>query len=1220
MMARIKSRLWIVGLGIVVALGTRAVIASDPCQLDKLTPDGSVGCFGTGVAIDDPWAAVGDSCDNLAGSSAGSVTMFRREELKWIRQSPKLVGSGIGFKSRFGLAVDIEGDVMVVGAPYIDLLDSRKGKAFVFRRQGFNWVEEQILLPAAPADWDWFGAAVAISGDVIAIGAPSFDDKVTPTTYVFRWNGAAWNEEAALTAPGPGGFGSLIALEGNRLVAGRYRDGQRRTHRVYAFNGSVWVLAQELFTTDPEGSDTMASSLAMSGDFIVAGASGSDEFGTNSGSAYVFRREGGLWVQDAKLLASDADFQDEFGHSVRIDGTDILVASRGKVYPFQHRAGLWVETERLPRPAEVGSFATAMDLELPYAIVVGDNAAYTYFVPVCIPTLSEYGVAVLAALLLVVGAIVLAKRRPSVSVCIAFMFVPGAFAQTSEIGAHHPEQLIVRFKSHIEQSARDAVHLALAADPVRTYRNFDDVVVVKVAENQLEDALRDYTARPEIARVERDYLRFFASAPECPSDDYSATELWGMDRIRGPEAWCLWTGDPDVRVAVIDGGMYFDDFGVAHADLGDNIWTNPGEIPGNDIDDDGNGYVDDIHGYDFWRDDGYPRDPNNLLGWHGTHIAGTVGAVGNNGTGIVGVNWQTAIVPLKVAGSEDPDGPYTTPVSRVLAALDYIIENKIQVANLSVTAGSFSAEECDRIAQAGEQVGHIFVVAAGNTNKDLDVNPEYPAACEVPNILTVAATDKGDKLVYVTHEVCDCCHIVEAGPCDLRSCIGGGCVECNCDQQLLWASNFGAQSVHLSAPGIDIRSTIGDNGYQSKEGTSFAAPHVAGVVALMMSRYPDWSYQQIRQRILDRVQPAAHPSGKTMTDGIVDAYGAIWDCNDNGIDDECDLDCGAPGGSCDVTGCGQSFDCDANGIPDDCERDCNNNGLRDTCDLASGTSEDCDGNGIPDECDDCNGNGIIDACDVDCAALGGSCNVPGCGASNNCNGNCVPDECECGAIVLEPLIAEPGGVGKNRYFSFVPGNPGCRTAIRVYIELLPNGYGFEAFEGMVMWVDHPADVCESSGGVNPPCAPPGTFKGARLTCDPVYQDWSSIGLMHVYDDEIVPSAGDDLFSTQAVYTIRAIHDGCGTSSAPYVIIMSQWGDLTGGWDGASWTGPDGVVDLDDIDAVVAKFQDWSDAVSKTRADLAWDVPDRVVNFTDIGRVVDAYNGLLYPYDGPESCP
>lgn len=1218
MIARIKSRSWIVGLGIVVALGTRAVIASDPCQLDKLTPDGSGGCFG-GVAIDDPWAAVGDSCDNLAGSSAGSVTMFRREELKWIRQSPKLVGSGIGFKSRFGLAVDIEGDVMVVGAPYIDLLDSRKGKAFVFRRQGFNWVEEQILLPPAPADWDWFGAAVAISGDVIAIGAPSFDDKVTPTAYVFRWNGTWWAEEAALTAPGPRAFGGTLAFEGNRLVVGSYWDGQRYRLRVYTYNGSAWLLEDELFTADPFGGDALGSGVAISSDFIVVGASGSDESGTNSGSAYVFRREGGGWVQDAKLVAPDADFQDEFGSTVQIDGTNILIATHAaKVYLFQREASVWVETGRIPRPPEVtGTFATGMDLNIPYAIVDGNNAAYTYFVPVCIPTLSEYGIAVLAALLLVVGAIVLGKRRPSVSVCIAFMFVPGTFAQTSETGPHDPEQLIVRFKPDIDQSARDVVHLALAADPVRSYRNFEDVVVVKVPKDRLEDALRDYSARPEIARVERDYLRFFAAAPECPSDDYSATQLWGLDRIRAPEAWCLWTGDPDVRVAVIDGGVNYE-----HVDLLANTWTNPGEIPGNDIDDDGNGYVDDVHGYDFWRDDGDPIDPNGNLGWHGTHIAGTLGAVGNNGTGIVGVNWHSSIVALRVAGhfTDPQQGPYSTPVSRVLAALDYIIENNIKVANLSVTAGSFSAEECEAIAQAGEQVGHIFVVAAGNTNEDLDVNPEYPAACDVPNILTVAATDKGDKLVHVTHEVCDCCHIIEAGPCDLRSCIGGGCVECNCEQQLLWASNFGAQSVHLSAPGIDIRSTIGDNGYQSKEGTSFAAPHVAGVVALMMSRYPDWSYQQIRDRILERVQPAAHPSGKTMTDGIVDAYGALWDCNDNGIDDELDIVI-VDGGLCDPQvrqDC--SFDCDANGVPDDCQIDCNDNRALDSCDIASGFSEDCDGNGIPDECDDCNGNGIIDACDVDCAALGGSCNVPGCGASNNCNGNCVPDECECGAIVLEPLIAEPGGVGKNRYFSFVPGNPGCRTAIQVYIELLPNGYGFEAFEGMVMWVDHPADVCESSGGVNPPCAPPGTFKGARLTCDPVYQDWSSIGLMHVYDDEIVPSAGDDFFSTQAVYTVRAIHDGCGKKSAPYVIIMSQWGDITGGWDGVSWTGPDGVVDLDDIDAVVAKFQDWSNAVSKTRADLAWDVPDRHVNFTDIGKVVDAYNGLLYPYDGPESCP
>ena len=1223
-MVRSVSTLSVLSLLCVVFLCPDLARASGPCQLDKLTPESTGGCFGASVAINDRWAFVGDSCDDSVGDSSGSVTAFRREDFTWVRQSPKLVGSGVGFHDRFGFAVDVDGDVLVVGAPQVDPLDSREGQAFVFRRQGSIWVQEQILLPAVSADWDWFGFDVAVSGTVIAVGAPSYADTVTPTAYVFRWNGTQWVEEAAFTAPGPRSFGATVALDGSRLVVGSYWDGQRYRLRVYVYTSGAWNLEDELFTTDPFGEDTLGSGVSMSGDRIVVGARGSDEFGTNSGSAYIFRHDGGSWVQDAKLVGPQPGFQQEFGSAVAIDGTDILVAtSIGVVYVFQLQAGVWTAIGTLPRPSEVvGTFATAMALESPYALVNGDSAAYTYFAPVCIPAASVWGLALLALGLLAGGALLLRRRCALRASCVLVLCLPCAVSAQTEELAYHPEHLIVRFKPEVDQSARDAVHAALGAQRLRAYRHFEDLVVVRVDPSRLDGALTDYSARREVARVERDYLRYFASAPECPPDDFDVGKLWGIDRIRGPEAWCVETGSADVRVAVIDGGLYFHFDGVPHVDLAANVWTNAGEIPGNDIDDDENGYVDDVHGYDFWTDDGYPRDPDASLDWHGTHIAGTIAAVGNNATGVVGVNWHSSVVALRVAGpgTDPPVGPYTTEVSRILAALDYCIANDIKVANLSVSSGAFSAEECDAIAQAGEDVGLILVVAAGNEGRNLDVDPEYPAACEVANIITVAATDTDNDLWYTTRQECECDHIVENGDCDLRTCDGSGCYEHDCHPEPYFRSNYGDETVHLSAPGKDIYSTIGGDAYGYSGGTSFAAPHVAGVVALMMSRYPDWTYTQIRDRILERVQPAAHPPGKTMTDGIVDAYAALIDCNDNGIDDECDIDCGPLGGACDVTGCGQSFDCDANAIPDDCEADCNGNGLRDTCDLATGTSEDCNANAVPDECEDCDDNGIIDHCDFDCTAMNGTCNVPGCGARNDCNADCVPDACQCNEITLSPPTAVPGGVGMNRYVGIVPANPGCRTALHVLIDWLPESYGFEGFAGTLMWVDEPVEVCESSAQTTPPCTPSGTSRASRLTCEAVYRDWSTVGPIYVYDDEIVASAAAGA-QESAMYAIAPIHDGCPTIDPPNArFTMALWGDVTGGWDGSSWTAPDGVVDQDDIDAVVAKYQNLTNAPIKARADLDPDVPNRLVNFIDIGKTVDAYHGYLYPYDGPSGCP
>lgn len=170
----------------------------------------------------------------------------------------------------------------------------------------------------------------------------------------------------------------------------------------------------------------------------------------------------------------------------------------------------------------------------------------------------------------------------------------------------------------------------------------------------------------------------------------------------------------------------------------------------NSIDDDGNGYVDDFYGWNFFNDSNVVVD-TVAEGYHGTHVAGTIGAVGNNALGVVGMNWRVNLVALKIL---PPISGGSTYASRVIAALDYCVQKNIKVSNNSYVGGTLSVNECAAIHSAGDQIGHIFVAAAGNDGADLDVTPKYPASCArsqsgctvcpVTNIITVTATNEDD--------------------------------------------------------------------------------------------------------------------------------------------------------------------------------------------------------------------------------------------------------------------------------------------------------------------------------------------------------------------------------------------------------------------------------------------------------------------------------------------
>ncbi|UCE58773.1 MAG: S8 family serine peptidase [Phycisphaerales bacterium] len=264
--------------------------------------------------------------------------------------------------------------------------------------------------------------------------------------------------------------------------------------------------------------------------------------------------------------------------------------------------------------------------------------------------------------------------------------------------------------------------------------------------------------------------------------------------------------------------------------------------------------------------------------------------------------------------------------------MEYIIANNIRVSNHSWGLPYYSQALYDVI-EASQSVGHIFVASAGNDALNIDHMPHYPASYDLPNIISVAATDNNDNLAYF--------------------------------------SNFGPVGVDLGAPGVAIYSTSIDSGYTYGSGTSMAAPHVTGVVALLMSRQPGLTWQEVKDRIFSAVRPIDSLVGITTTGGVVNAANLL-DCNGNGVLDGLDVSNGT------------SPDCSGNGIPDECEPDCNNNDTADSCDIFDGGSSDCNSNNIPDECEpDCNANGVADMCDVVFA-----------GISEDCNQNVIPDECE----------------------------------------------------------------------------------------------------------------------------------------------------------------------------------------------------------------------------------
>jgi subtilisin family serine protease len=324
-------------------------------------------------------------------------------------------------------------------------------------------------------------------------------------------------------------------------------------------------------------------------------------------------------------------------------------------------------------------------------------------------------------------------------------------------------------------------------------------------------------------------------APNMPNDPMFADQ-WALNNagqnggkqnadISALNAWAKSTGSEKVVVAVLDSGVDY-----THTDLVENIWTRPDSIPA--YEDEELNSVNDLHGYNSDENSGDPMDDNG----HGTHCAGVIGAEGDNNEGIAGINWNVQIMPLKFLGRS---GSGST--KNAIEAINYTIDRKragVNVRIISASWGSYSYSKAleDAIRAAGEE-GILFIAAAGNSGTDNDKRAHYPASYQLPNVISIAATDASDSLTSF-------------------SC-------------------YGAKTVHLAAPGKDIASTWLKNGYREASGTSMATPQVSGVAALILATSPDLKVDKLRDRLLNSVDKLDSLNGKVSTGGRLNAAKAL---------------------------------------------------------------------------------------------------------------------------------------------------------------------------------------------------------------------------------------------------------------------------------------------------------------------------------------------------------
>ncbi len=401
---------------------------------------------------------------------------------------------------------------------------------------------------------------------------------------------------------------------------------------------------------------------------------------------------------------------------------------------------------------------------------------------------------------------------------------------------HVPNRILATFDDASFHSELSALSPALLH--VRPVSSLSSDWIIEVQPHQTGSEI-DLNSLAKLAvsagakHVEPDYLLSVLKDPNDPA--YFDRTTWWFNNvgqnggvtdadIDAREAWDIQDSASDVIIAVIDTGAR-----LTHEDLKDNFWNNPGEIPGNQLDDDQNGYIDDFHGINAINNDGNPVDDHG----HGTHLAGIIAAKGNNAKGTVGVIWKGQIMPLKFMASNGSGS-----VSDAIQCIDYAINKSAQIINASWgnVGQSFFLERAIRRTRDN---GIVFVTAAGNSSQDIEETPNFPASYTFSNIISVCATTERDTLVSF--------------------------------------SNYGNLSVDLGAPGASIYSTYfrNDADYHEISGSSMAAALVSGSVAALIQKYPDAGYEKWIEAILQSVDSLPALEEKTVSGGRLNLNGAL---------------------------------------------------------------------------------------------------------------------------------------------------------------------------------------------------------------------------------------------------------------------------------------------------------------------------------------------------------
>ncbi len=423
------------------------------------------------------------------------------------------------------------------------------------------------------------------------------------------------------------------------------------------------------------------------------------------------------------------------------------------------------------------------------------------------------------------------QGRRAALLILMFSFIGLGVAQAEEHKSVPGEYVVVLDNNTFTTQSVESMKVMFEAESVESLSAESQALLVKrsILENQ-DYAIKALEANSIVKYAEPNYILTIDDIPNDPSFG----ELWGLSNdgkengvagtdINALGAWAVTKGSRDVVVGVIDTGVDY-----THEDLAANMWTNDAELNGKDgVDDDGNGFVDDIYGYDFANDDGDPMDDH----YHGTHVAGTIGAVGDNGVGVVGVAWNVKIMAIKFL-----TGSGSGTLAGAIKSIDYAVQMGATLTNNSWGGGPFTQTLYDSIERAKAK-GQLFVAAAGNSSANMETSKHYPAGYDLDNIISVAAIDRAGALAGF--------------------------------------SNYGSTAVDLGAPGVAIYSAAPGNTYKSLRGTSMASPHVAGAAALLYAIEPNISWEDAKARILETAKPLASLENTTVTGGYLNAFGIV---------------------------------------------------------------------------------------------------------------------------------------------------------------------------------------------------------------------------------------------------------------------------------------------------------------------------------------------------------